>query len=227
MDILVIAVFSIVVFLVKHRSKFHLRTETSGIAILAMLVNASALASSITFDLRGSEAAFVLDGVHSGVLQESDLSASFVAGPDLFNEDIFNQTSTRFGINTIDSSADSASLIDAADGISEKLAISFNVAVKIEQIVLSLFASGETASLFFNDRPLILLSGLPAAEDSYNFPDLRLAASEPIVLAHHSGNGFSFDRIIVRSIPVSEPGMLLLMLIGICCLKKFRYRKSR
>jgi len=51
MDILVIVVFSIVVFLLKRYSKFQLRTETIGLAILAMTVNFSALASSITFDL--------------------------------------------------------------------------------------------------------------------------------------------------------------------------------
>ncbi len=226
MDILVIAVFSTVVFLLKRYSKFHLRTETIGLAILAMTVNFSALASSITFDLRGSEANLLLDGVHAGVLEESDLSASFVAGPGVFNEDIFNQTSSRFGINTIGSSADSPSLIDLAGSMSEKLAISFNKAVNIEKIVLSLFSSGETASVIIKERPIILLSGLLAAEDSYEFSDLRLSAGESLILSHHSGNGFSFNRIIVSpvSVPVPEPGILILMLTGILCLKNKRFR---
>ena len=67
MDILIIAVFSIVVFLLKRCSKLHLRTETIGLAILAMTVNFSAIATSITFDLRDSEANLLLDGVHVGV----------------------------------------------------------------------------------------------------------------------------------------------------------------
>jgi hypothetical protein len=131
MDILVIAVFSIVVFLLKHCSLFHLRTETIGLVILVMTVNFSVRASSITFDLRGSEA-LVLDGAHSGVLQKGDLSASFVVGPEGFKKNVFNQTSSRFGINTIGRSADSPSLIDMVGSITETLAISFNGAVKIE-----------------------------------------------------------------------------------------------
>jgi acetaldehyde dehydrogenase (acetylating) len=71
-----------------------------------------------------------------GVLEKSDLIASFVAGPGIFNEDIFNQTTSRFGINTIGSSADSLSLIYLAGSMSEKLAIFFNKAVNIEKIVL-------------------------------------------------------------------------------------------
>ena len=123
MDILVIVVFSIVVFLLKRYSKFQLRTETIGLAILAMTVNFSALASSITSDLQGSEVNLLLDSAHMGVLEKSDLIASFVARPGIFNEDIFNQTTSRFGINTIGSSADSPSLIYLADSMSEKLAI--------------------------------------------------------------------------------------------------------
>ena len=123
MDILVIAVFSMVVFLLKRYSKFHLRTETIDLAILAMTVNFSALASSITFYLWGSEVNLSLDGVHVFVLEETDLIASFVMGTGILNEDIFNQTISRFGINTISSSADSSLLIYLADSMSVKLAV--------------------------------------------------------------------------------------------------------
>ena len=124
----------------------------------------------------GSEVNLLLDGVHVGVLEESDLIASFVAGPGILNEDIFNQTTSRFGINIIGSSADSPSLIYLAGSMSEKLAVFFNKAVNIEKTVLSLFASGGTASVIIKERPIILLSGFLAAEDSYEFSDLRLSA---------------------------------------------------
>ena len=69
-----------------------------------------------------------------------------------------------------------------------------------------MFASGETASMIIKERPIILLSGLLAAEDSYE-----------LILSHPSGNGFSFNGIIVKpvSVPVPEPGILVLMLTEI------------
>jgi hypothetical protein len=66
--------------------------------------------------------------------------------------------------------------------------------------------------MIIKERPIILLSGLLAAKDSYEFSDLRLSARESLILSHHSGNGFSFNRIIVKPVPVPEPGILILML---------------
>jgi hypothetical protein len=75
--------------------------------------------------------------------------------------------------------------------------------------------------MIIKERPIILLSGLLAAEDSYEFSDLRLSAGESLILSHPSGNGFSFNRIIVKpvsvsvSVSVSELGILILMLTEI------------
>jgi len=71
--------------------------------------------------------------------------------------------------------------------------------------------------MIIKERPIILLSGLLAAEDSYEFSDLRLSAGESLILSHPSGNGFSFNGIFVKpvSVPVPESGILVLMLTEI------------
>ncbi len=193
--------------------------------VVALLFSFSAESGVFTFDLRGNDAALALDGGELGQLSSNGLTASFIAGPGALNRQIFNQTSTRFGINSLGTSNDSSSLIDAAAGTSEKLAISFNKLVRLDQLILSVFAPGEIAGLSIADASPVLLGGLADARDVYNFSGLTLAAGEKIILSHVSGNGFSFDSFSVSSVQVPEPPVVMLMSIGVISLLAFRRRK--
>jgi hypothetical protein len=130
MEILVYLVSSVQKIVKNHRSHHYAQACKSAFLILAN--SFSAEATSIKFDLRGSDAAIALDGKNSGQIVNNDLIASFLAGPDAPLDQIFNQTSTRFGINSLDTADDSSSLIDIANGISENLVISFSETMKID-----------------------------------------------------------------------------------------------
>ncbi|MFT7458041.1 MAG: hypothetical protein ACI909_000714 [Planctomycetota bacterium] len=225
MEILVYLVSSAPLFFKNHRSEVHRQSCLSGLIILALTCNYSVQASSFTFDLRTSETALALDGKGAGQLIRDGLIASLVAGPGDSIEQIFNQTSTRFGINSIGTASDSSSLIDEADGTSEKLTISFSEAILLDQIILSLFTPGEIAAVMFTDGSSDVLTGLDAAEDVYRFSNIWLGVGEPLVLTHVSGNGFSFDSFTVSTIQVSEPPIAILMILGVISLMYFRCRK--
>lgn len=194
--------------------------------ILVISCSFSAQASSFTFNLRGSEAALALDGFNSGQLTSNGLIANFVAGPGVSTDRIFNQTATRFGINSLGTSDDSSSLIDSANGIPEFLSISFNEAIILDQLILSVFAPGEVASLSIASASSLLLVGLTVAEDIYNFSNLALGVEEKIMLSHVAGNGFSFDSITVSTVEVPEPAIFTLILAGVIGLLIFRRRKD-
>lgn len=194
--------------------------------ILLLTCSFSAQASSFTFNLRGSDAALVLDGFNSGHLTSSGLIANFVAGPGALTDQIFNHTATRFGINSLGTSDDSSSLIDAAIGISEFLTISFSKPIILDQLILSVFAPGEVASLSIASASPLLLAGLAVADDIYNFSNLTLGVEEKITLSHVTGNGFSFDSITVSSVEVPEPAIFTLISVGVIAVLVFRRRKT-
>ncbi len=184
-------------------------------------------ATVFTFDLRAGKAALALDGKNAGQLVNHGLTATFAAGPGAPIDGIFNQTSSRFGINSVGTSDDSSSLIDAVNDISEFLTISFGQRVLLSKITLSAFAPGEMAGLSIAGGTSLLLHGLAAAKDVYYFSNLTLGMGEQIRLSHVSGNGFSFENISLNSAKVQEPPVAVLMLSGVMAVIVFRRSRSR
>jgi PEP-CTERM motif len=215
---------SLCVSVINSRSGTKLYFRKIGLLILALSCSFTAQATSFVFDLRGSDAALALDGQSTGQLGNNSLIATFVAGPGAAVDEIFNQTATRFGINSLGTSDDSSSLIDAADGVSELLSISFSQVVKLDQIILSIFAPGEIAGLSIAGATPLLLNGLSDALDVYDFSASTLDIGEQILLSHVSGNGFSFDSFTVSSVQVPEPSVLVLMFVGVIGLFVFGLR---
>lgn len=224
MEILVYLVSSVQNFVENHRSEHYVQACKSAFLILLLANSFPVEATSFKFDLRGGDAAIALDGMNSGQIVNNDLIAGFLAGPDATLAGIFNQTSTRFGINSLGTTNDSPSLIDSASGISENLAISFSETVKVDQLTLSLFTPVEIAKLLYGDGSSVILTGLALAQDVYKFSDITLDIGEPLILSHVSGNGFSLDSITVSSIEVSEPDMLILLVLGAVCVLTSRRR---
>ena len=174
----------------------------------------AAQATIITFDLRSSEAAIFLDDVNIGDFVIGGLIASFSALPGAPLDSVFNQTASRFGINTLGSSDDSPSLIDAVNGFSEFLSVSFSENVLLDKIVLSAFTPAEQAQVSIEGSPPMELIGLDAAVDVYDFSNYTIQTGEQLILAHSLGNGFSFDSIGVSLVSVAEPSSLALVLVA-------------
>ncbi len=192
-----------------------IRKLCSTIAILVIIVPVLAMpahASVITFDLLGASAGIALDDRHEGQLIQGNLAARLRVQALPGNEGLFNQTASRFGINTSTTSEDSASLVDSFNGIPEGLLISFNSDVLLEHIVLSLFSPGEKAHISLPGQPFGILEGLDSAMDIYSFDGLLLGAGQNILLAHRAGNGFSLSSFSVSPLRVTEPSTALLLL---------------
>ncbi len=195
--------------------------------ILILSMSYTVHATVFTYNLRSSEASVFLDGVNSGGFVIDILTATFSALPGAQIDGVFNQTGSRFGINTLSSSDDSSSLIDAVNGFSEFLSVSFSENVLLEKIVLSAFAPGEQAHVLVEGGSAFLLNGMSHAIDEYYFSDYAINPGEQLILAHVLGNGFSFDSLVVSLVSVPEPAVLILRLAGIISLTIFRPRKDR
>ena len=169
-------------------------------------------ASIITFDLLDPGIAGVLDNQASGEIVQEGLRANLAGWSFPGYQARFNQTASRFGINTIGTSQDSASLVDSFNGISEGLAISFSTDVLLEYIVLSLFSPGEEAQLSRPGQPFGVIKGLETAIDIFQLDGQYLAAGQNLLLGHRLGNGFSVAGFAVRSISVVEPAAWFLLL---------------
>ena len=190
----------------------------SALCILAVSYCLGAQATILTFDLRGSAASSIFDGQRQVEFGVGAVLATFTSLPGAAWEGVFNQTATRFGINTLGSYDDSPSLIDAANGQSEYLTITFSEPVFLEQLVLSSFSPGEQALLAVSGGPLLVLDALAAALDIYAFTDYPVKPGASLLLLHALGNGFSLDSVSVRPLTVREPSSLLLLLLALLVL---------
>lgn len=183
--------------------------------IASFLYAGSSQASVINFNLRQAESGSVLDGSSSAQLIIKNITATFTSLPGSNEESVFNHTSTRFGINSLASGADSPSLIDGGAGWSEFLSIQFNKPVFLREIVLSAFGTAEQAFLGFDPLHSVFLKGMSASVDRYLFSDWSIAAGTSLILSHAVGNGFSFDRILLEAVEVDEPSLLMLLVAGL------------
>jgi PEP-CTERM motif len=192
------------------------------LALAVLIFPSIALAAPITFNLR-DPAIELIDEVNSFSLTQGGLTATLFALPATFNEPPLrtlelNQTSSSFGVNVAGTTCgglEDSSLIDGGC-TPESVAVTFNLPVRLDQIVLSLFTGGTTgdlASLTIDGFAPITLLPTPAATDIYNFSSNNtVPAGQAVVLGYLAGNGFSFDSFTVTAVP--EPTSLILLGIG-------------
>ena len=184
-----------------------LQTLVVTAAVTAFCVS-SLQAGIITFDLRDASIEDI-DEVVSFALTDtsSGLTATLTA-----NIGELNQTNTGFGINAPEG-GDDTDTIDDIKG-TESVTITFNEPVTFDQLVLSLFSSGETASLSIAGGSPFSLTDTGSGTDIFNFTtDNAVPIGQTVVLSHESGNGFSFDNFTVTTVP--EPTTLVMLLVGL------------
>ena len=214
MEILINSVQSHLLSFLPSQRSYRIIYFKIGLSLMISCLSFAAQATIFIFDLRSSEAAIFLDGKNSGDFVSEGLIATFSALPGAPLDSVFNQTASRFGINTLGSSDDSPSLIDAVDGFSEFLSISFSENVLIDNIVLSAFTPAEQAHVSIEGGSPLALNGLDTAVDVYKFSNYTIQAGEHLILSHTLGNGFSFDSIGVNLVSVAEPSSLALVLVA-------------
>ncbi len=175
------------------------------ISFASLLALSPAAADSMTFNLRGGD---VPDGVSSGVMTRGGITAtlaSLVPG-------YLNQTTSSYGINA-DGSGDASAAIDAGSGVVEAVSIFFSEDVFLTGLTLSLFSSGELASLMIAGQAHPNLSDTGVGNDVFTFSSKNFVpAGQSVLLGHVSGNGFSFDGFTIDSVsvPDGDPTLALL-----------------
>lgn len=179
------------------------------VLMLSMIVAPSVHAT--LFQIAGSAAVEAVDEASSLSLTVDGITVTLTA-----NIGVLNTTATSgFGVNA-PGTGDETSQIDNVLGV-ESVSFVFDVPVRLDQIVLSLFTGGATGDLALltidGFAPLTLNPTAPAL-DVYNFASNNtVPAGQSIVLAYQAGNGFSFDSFSVTVAP--EPASLALLGLGL------------
>jgi len=187
---------------------------TMALTRLAVLMLSMIIAPSVhpaLFQLAGSAAVEAVDEASSFSLTADGITATLTA-----NIGVLNTTAVSgFGVNA-PGTGDETSQIDNILGV-ESVSIVFNVGVRLDQIVLSLFtggATGDVASLTIDGFAPLTLNPTAPALDVYDFASNNtVPAGQSVVLAYQAGNGFSFDSFIVTAAP--EPASLALLGVGL------------
>gem|GEM_PF-1031388 len=156
-------------------------------------VFASTPTAAVEFDLRDTGN---VSEIEAGVITRGGITATLTAIVG-GNTGVLNQTTSGFGINAT-GTGDESSRLDGDEG-AESVSITFDVNVLWTGLGLSLFSSGEGASI---SLPLALSTALAdtsSASDVYTFAsDNVVLAGEMVVVSWVSGNGFSFDSFDVE-----------------------------
>jgi hypothetical protein len=186
---------------------------------LIIIASGSGAHAATMFQLLGSAAVEAVDEASSFPLTQDGITATLTA-----NVGVLNTTSSGFGVNH-PLVGDPTDGIDAFFGDHESVTLTFNQAVTLDQVVLSLFtpSGGELASLTIDGFPTLTLIPMTPATDVYNFStNNTVLVGQSIVLAHVAGNGFSFDSLTVSAVP--EPSAFIMLLVGIGVVARYRAR---
>jgi hypothetical protein len=193
----------------------------ASLAALAMTGIFSISAEAALFQLAGNAAVEAVDESPSFSLTVGGITATLTANIGLLNTTLVS----GFGVNA-PGSLDESSLIDDGQGI-ESVSISFNVPVRLDQIVLSLFtggATGDLATLIVDGFAALTLTPTAPALDVYNFSSSNtVPLGQSVGLAFQAGNGFSFDSFTVSITAVPEPPTALVLtvaLLAMYCLSR-------
>ncbi len=186
-----------------------------------MAISTAPSAQATLFQLAGSAAVEAVDEASSFSLTVDGITATLTANIGILN----TTAASGFGVNA-PGTGDETSLIDNLLGL-ESVSIIFNVPVRLDQIVLSLFTgatTGDLALLTIDGFGAITLNPTAPALDVYNFiSNNTVPVGQSINLAYQAGNGFSFDSFSVTVIP--EPASLALAFIGLAGLVWSRRRR--
>jgi MYXO-CTERM domain-containing protein len=201
-----------------------MKAKSLFLAVISVLVVNISLAPSLhatLFQLAGSAAVEAVDEAPSFSLTVDGITATLTA-----NIGVLNTTAVSgFGVNA-PGTGDETSQVDNTLGL-ESVSIVFNLPVRLDQIVLSLFtggATGDLASLTVDGFGAATLNPLAPALDVYDFvTNNTVPVGQSIVLAYQAGNGFSFDSFSVSEVPA--PASLALALIGLAGLGWSRRKK--
>jgi hypothetical protein len=186
---------------------------------LIIIASGSCAHAATMFQLLGSAAVEAVDEASSFSLTQDGITASLTA-----NIGVLNATMGGFGVNH-PTAGDPTDLVDAFFGDHETVTVTFNQAVTLDQVVLSLFtpSGGELASLTIDGFPALTLVPMTAATDVYNFSaNNTVLVGQSIVLAHVAGNGFSFDSFTISAVP--EPSAFIMLLVGVGVVARYRAR---
>jgi hypothetical protein len=185
----------------------------ASLAALAMTGIFSISAEAALFQLAGNAAVEAVDESPSFSLTVGGITATLTANIGLLNTTLVS----GFGVNA-PGSLDESSLIDDGQGI-ESVSISFNVPVRLDQIVLSLFtggATGDLATLIVDGFSALTLTPTAPALDVYNFSSSNtVPLGQSLALAFQAGNGFSFDSFTVSITAVPEPPTALVLTVAL------------
>ncbi len=173
---------------------------------LLILVSSQATALPVEFDFRSVEIED-LDGAPSLSINKNKLTIILKT-----DSGVLNRTNSAFGINAT-GSGDDTDEIDSGSSVVEMLRISFSETVNLLGLTVSKLGSNDSAKLLHGIESLLEFF----SSGTHSLNGSLLLADEEIMLAHVSGNGFSFDSITVEAISVSEPSAYMLFLIGLSC----------
>lgn len=175
--------------------------------LLFAMLSCPASAGTILFNLRDTAVIEPLDEAASFMLTKSGVTATLTASAGELNV-----TTSGFGVN-YPGPGDDTDALDGALGL-ESVSVTFDVDVYFESLTLSIFSPGETATLNIASFPTVPLSDTGSGADVFSFSSNNLvSAGQAVVLAHESGNGFSFDSFSVSTVP--EPSSAAIILGGI------------
>ena len=191
-------------------------------------VTPSTAAADMFFDMSPMPGDFDLtDFDHRGTLTRDGLTASFTAHSDEGLFEILGKlvfTPTNFGISIVDATDQDPALIDAGNSdtfgfVPERMLISFDQAVRLDQITLRYLADGSNARLLNPGDVFDIYADLTGSASEFDTFDLAsnsiiLAPGQQIGLAYSTGS-FSLKSFRVSSVP--EPGTGILFALAAAC----------
>ena len=169
--------------------------------VVALITLACSVQAQVTFTFGSNnglgESQAALDGLASGSVSVGGVTLSASANTGTFN----STASAGFGINAA-AAGDSTTEFDVTDVMS----FSFNQAVDLVSIDLSVFGGSDTGFLTYSGGTIQINS------DPFAFKEVHLAANEVVTFGNNSGASFSLESITITAVP--EPSTWAMIVVG-------------